>query len=167
MGKVALLVEDIVEGQEALVLFEEQTTAIEENGGINGRLTRLRLGWQRHARQHGCRQIARGGGQFIDGCAAARQEAGLFQKVRRRITADGQLRKDRQPGALSGGAAAGSNNFSRFPVKSPTVGLIWARAIFTLPVYPSNRWANAAVMFLPLRQTLCKAHLTRFIAHLA
>ena len=29
--------------------------------------------------------------------------------------------------------------FSRFPVKSPTVGLIWASAIFTLPVYSGKQ----------------------------
>ncbi len=32
--KVALLVEDVVKGQQALVLLEQQTAAVEEDGGI-------------------------------------------------------------------------------------------------------------------------------------
>ena len=110
-SEVALFVEDIVEGQQALVLFEEQAATIEQNGGVDGRLSTLALCQQSHARQHGGRQLAGGRGKFIDGGAAAGQKAGLFQKVGRGVTAKGQLGKDGKPRALSGGAAADSDNF--------------------------------------------------------
>ena len=59
-GKVALFVEDIVEGQQALVLFEKQAAAVEKNGGVNGRLSTLALSRQSHTCQHS-------GGQFAGG----------------------------------------------------------------------------------------------------
>ncbi len=51
--KIALFVEHVVEGQQALVLFEEKLPAIEEHGGIDGRFPCTRAGRQSHARQHG------------------------------------------------------------------------------------------------------------------
>ena len=68
-------------------------------------------GGQRHARQHGGGQLARGCGQFVDGGAAAGEKAGLLKKVGGRIAADGELGENRQARAQIRGAAAGGDNF--------------------------------------------------------
>ena len=49
--EVALLVEDVVEGQQALVLLEEHVAAVEQDGGVDGGLAGLGPGGQRHACQ--------------------------------------------------------------------------------------------------------------------
>jgi hypothetical protein len=128
--EVALLVKDVVEGQKPLVLFDGQLALVEEDGGVEGWLPAISAGRQRHAGQNGRGKIARGRGEFVDGRAATGQEAGLLEEIGGRVTADGKLGKDGEARATIRRAAI----FSRFPVKSPTVGSIWARAIFTLPV---------------------------------
>ena len=123
-GKVALFVEDVVERQQALVLLEQHTATIQQNGGVDGRLAipaagircrnsrlaALTPGRQRHARQHGGRQVAGSLGEFTDGRAAAGQKAGFLKEIGRRVTADHQLGKDREPRALSGRAAGDRDN---------------------------------------------------------
>ena len=122
-SEVTLLVEDIVEGQKLLVLFEQETPAIEQDCGVDGgsftpanadlrghRLRSLTLCRKGHACQHGGGQIAGGCGQFIDGSAATSQETRLFQEVGGRVTAKNQLGEDGEPRALSGRATAGRNN---------------------------------------------------------
>jgi hypothetical protein len=116
-GKVALLIEDVVERQQALVLFKEQTASIEQNGGVYGRLATFDR--QGHACEHGCRQIPSGGGQLIDSGAAASEKAGLFEKVGRRITANDQFGKDGETRALGCGATAGRNDFLKISGEIP------------------------------------------------
>ena len=122
-GKVALLVKDVVEGQEALVLFEKNAAAIQQNGGVDGWLSAFILGSQGYTRQHGGRQIASGLGQLIDGRAAASQETGLFQEVGGRVTAEGQLGKDGEPRALRGRAAAERDNLLKISGEIPNSGI--------------------------------------------
>ena len=64
-GKVPLLVEDVVERQQALVLFQQQASSIQQNAGIYGWFSRLTLRRKRHACQHCGRQLARCRGQLI------------------------------------------------------------------------------------------------------
>ncbi len=109
--------------------------AVEEDGGVEGGLSILassRAG--RDTGENGGRQLARGRGQLVDGGAAARQKAGLLKKVGGRIAADGEFGEDRKARAQSAARRLAATIFSRFPVKSPTVGSIWASAIFTIPV---------------------------------
>ena len=66
----------------------------------------------------------RGGlSKFIDGCAAAREKAGLLKEVGRRIAADGQFGKDREPGALIGGAPGGGDDFFEIAGEIPDRGV--------------------------------------------
>ena len=101
------------------MLFEQQAAAIQQNGGVYGRLARLASGRKGHARQHGGRQIARGRGQLIDGRTAAGQKARLFKEVGGRIAADDQFGKDSKPRALGSGATAGRNNFFKISGEIP------------------------------------------------
>ena len=105
------------------MLFEQQAPAIQQNRGVHGRLAALAVRRQRHARQHGGGQLAGGRGQLIDGRAAAGQKAGLFKKVGRRIAADGQFGKDREPRAQRGGAPAGGNNLFKVSGEIPDRGI--------------------------------------------
>ena len=73
--------------------------------------------YQRHARQHRRGQILGGCRQLVNGALAARQKAGFLQKVRRRIAADGKLRKDGKPGPQGIGASARRNNLLQIPGK--------------------------------------------------
>ena len=78
-------------------------------------LPRLRLGRQGHACQHGGGQLAGGCGQLINCSAATGQEARFLKEVGRRITADRQFGKHREPRALGGGATAGGDNLFKIP----------------------------------------------------
>ena len=121
--EVALLVEDVVKRQQALVLFEQQRPPSSRTAAFTAGLPLSPSGRQGHARQHGGRQIARGRGQFLDGGAAAGQKTGLFKEVGRRVAADDQLGEDRQPRALSGRAAAGSDDLFKVSGEIPHGGI--------------------------------------------
>jgi len=81
-----------------------------------------------HARQHGGRQVA---SSSASSPTAERQRArsSLFKEIGRRVTADHQFGKDREPRAWSAARRVTATIFSRFPEKSPMVGLICASAI--------------------------------------
>ena len=89
--KVALFVEDVVEGQEALVLLEQQQAVIEQDGGVHRWLAAFTARLERDSREHGGGQLPGGRGQLIDGRSAASEKAGLFKEVGGRIAADGKL----------------------------------------------------------------------------
>ena len=92
-------------------------------GGVDGGLAGIRRCRQRYAGEDGRGQVASGRGQFIDGCAAAGEKAGLLKEVGRRIAADGQLGKDGEPRALVGGAPADVNNFFKISGEIPDRGV--------------------------------------------
>ena len=108
--EVPLLVEDVVKGQEPLVLLEEQLALVEEDGGVEGRFAILAVGRKGDAGKHGNGQFARCRSQFVHGRSAAGQEAGFLKEVGGRIAADGELGKDRKARALFRRAAAGGND---------------------------------------------------------
>src|SRR6185312_5192943 len=74
-GKVALLVKDIVEGQEALVLLKQNVTGVDENRGIDGRLAGAAVRRERHAGEYRRGQIAGSRRELVDSAAAAGEEA--------------------------------------------------------------------------------------------
>ena len=111
--EVALLIEDVVEGQQPLVLFKQDHALVEQDCGVHGRLAGVGRGGQRHACDNGGGKIARGGGEFIDGLAAASEEARFLKEVGGGIAADRQLGKDSEPSALVGGAAGEPREFFR------------------------------------------------------
>ena len=108
--EVALLVKDVVEGQEPLVLLEEQLALVEEHSGVEGRLTVFASGGQRNARQHCGGQLARCAGELVDCGTAAGEEAGFLKKVGGRITADGELGEDGEARALLRRSPADGND---------------------------------------------------------
>ena len=119
--KVTLLVEDVVERQQPLVLLQQQTPSVQQNGGIDGWLFTLR--WQCHSCQHGGGQSGGRSGQLIDRRAATGQKAGLLQKIGGRVAANNQFGKDRQPCAQSRGAAADGNDFFQISGKISDGGI--------------------------------------------
>jgi len=121
--EIALLVEHVVERQQALMLLQLEMSAVQQDRRVDGRLSAPRLGGQSHARNHGCGHTGRGRGQFIHGRAAAGQEAGFFKEVSRRIATDGQFGKNGEPGALCGSPPAGGNNLLKISAKVPHSGI--------------------------------------------
>ena len=109
--KVALLVEDIVEGQQALVLLEQQLAADRAGRRHSRPACRARPSAGRATpASTAVDNAAGGGGQLIDGRAAAGQEAWLLKEVGRGIAADGQFGEDGKARAQRSGAAAGGND---------------------------------------------------------
>ena len=92
--EVALLIEDVVKGQEPLVLFEEQLAAVDEDGGVEGRLAVFAAGGQGHARQDGSGQVARGG---ASSSTAVRQRARKLGFSRSRRADSRRWRARRRP----------------------------------------------------------------------
>ncbi len=90
-GKVALLVEDIVKRQQALVLLEQEAAAIEKNSGIDGLLAGVAACRQRNASHDRGWQPGGGSGQLVHGRTAAGQKAWFLKEVGGRIAADGEL----------------------------------------------------------------------------
>ena len=122
-SEVSLLVEDVVEGQQPLVLFEQQAPAIQQHGGVHGRLATLAVRSQGHAGQHCGWQLAGGRGQLIDRQAAAGEKAGLFKKVCWRIAAEHQLGEDGQPSAQPGRPPADGDNSFKITAEIPNSGI--------------------------------------------
>jgi hypothetical protein len=109
-GEIALLVEDVVEGQEALVLLKQQMAAIEQDGCVDGWLADARFRRQGYAGEYGRGQLRGGCGQFFNGSSAAGEEAGLLKEIGWRVAADGQLGKYREPRAFGGRVFTGRDN---------------------------------------------------------
>ena len=105
------------------MLLQQQVPAVQQHRGVHGRLARFASRGQSDAGQHRRGQVARGRGQLVHRGAAAGQKAWLFKKVGGRIAADGQLGKDRQPRAQSGGAAAGGNDLLQISGEIPDRGI--------------------------------------------
>ena len=121
--KVALFVEYVVEGQQALVLFEQDLASVEEDGGVDGRLAGIGRRGQRDACDHSGGQLLRGCGKFVDGSAAAREKTWFFEEVGGGIAADGQLGKNHKAGALTGGAPGNSDDFFKIAGEIPDRGV--------------------------------------------
>ena len=142
--KVALLVEYVVEGQQALVLLDDQPAAVEQHGGVDGGLAGVALGRERHARQHRCGQRARGFRELVDSRAAAGQEARLFKKIGGWVAADGQLGEDGQARALLGGAAAEGDDFFEVSREIPDGGIDLGQCnLHSFSLVPSGDEAGA------------------------
>ena len=105
------------------MLLQEQSAAVEEDCGVEGRLSVLAAGGQRHAREDGGGQLARGPGQFVDCGTAAGKEAGFLKEIGGRITADGKLGEDGEARALLRRAAAGGNDLLEISREIPDRGI--------------------------------------------
>ena len=122
--EIALLIENVIEGQEPLVLFEKQLAPVEQYSGVEGgppphrrRPVAGETGFsviaprrQRNACQHGRGQLARSEGQFVYSGTAAGKEALLLKKVGGRIAADGELGEDGEARTLLRRSAADSDD---------------------------------------------------------
>lgn len=73
--------------------------SIDKDGGVKGGFDVIASSGQCDAGKDGGRQITRGGGEVFNRGAAASEEAGFFNKIGRRIAADGELREDGKPRA--------------------------------------------------------------------
>ena len=82
----ALLIEDVVEGQQALVLLQEYVAAVEQDGGIHGGLAGIRGSGKRHTNDQRSGKNSSGFGEFVDRLRKAalpgRQGAGAEQTPR-------------------------------------------------------------------------------------
>ncbi len=121
--EVALLVEDVVERQQALVLFEKDFTPIKQNRGIHGRLAGVGWSGQCDASDKRGGQFTRGLGKFIHSLTAAGEKARFLKKVGGRISADGQFREDGKSCALVGGATGKGKNFFEIAGEIPDRGV--------------------------------------------
>ena len=110
-GKVALLVKDVVKGQQPFVLLQKQPPPIQQDCRIHGRLSAAAGGRQRNSNDDCGGQTARHRSQLIDGRSAADKKAWFLKKIRRRIAADGEFGKDREPCSCFSCAATCGNNF--------------------------------------------------------
>ncbi len=81
------------------------------------------IGWQRHSRQDGGRQIPSGGGELGDCRAATGEEAGLLKEVGWRIAADGEFREDGEARTPIRGAAADSDDLLQIAGEIPNRGV--------------------------------------------
>ncbi len=102
--EVTLLVEDVVEGQQHLLLGEGDLTVGEQRGDVARAFAGRLASGRRGDGQSGADQQGR-----VEGCGVgergqrllrARKEGGFFEEVRGRIAADGELREDDQIGGL-------------------------------------------------------------------
>jgi len=118
-NKIALFVEDIVKRQQPFVLFKQQSPAIQQNRCIHRGLAATTFRSQGHAGKHSGGQVAGGRGKLIHGLTAARQEAWLFKEVGRRIAADYQFRKDREPRAQRSRTSTRLNNLFKISAEIP------------------------------------------------
>ena len=125
MGRreISLLVEHIVERQQALVLLQQKLSFIQQHRGIHRRFPRPGRRGQRHSGKNRRWQLARGRGQLVDCGAAAGKKARLLQKVGRRIAADGEFRENRQPRTLFRSPPAHRDDLFEIPGKVANRGV--------------------------------------------
>ena len=99
--EVTLLVEDVVEGQQHLLLDECDLAAGEKNGDVTDALAHWRVvGHDRADEERGAAGGRGPGGDLVDGLTGAGYEGGLFQEVGWRVAADGEFREDCEVSAL-------------------------------------------------------------------
>ena len=93
--------------------------AIQKDSSVEGGFDVIASSRQSDASEDGGGQISRGGGELVDGGAAASEEAGFLNEIGRWIAADGELREDGEPRARIGGATACGQNFLEIAGKVP------------------------------------------------
>jgi hypothetical protein len=70
-SKVALLIEDVVKGEQTLVLLEKELALIEEDGGVEGGFAVVVIRFERDAGENGGWERCGCEGEFVDGGTAA------------------------------------------------------------------------------------------------
>ena len=93
--EVAVLVEDVVGGQQGLGLAEDDFAAAEDGGGVGGALAGGLVRASDVAGEDGDGEVGGFGGELLDGLLGAQEEAGLFDQVARRVAGDGEFRERR------------------------------------------------------------------------
>jgi len=118
-----LLVEDVVKGQQTLVLFEQDAAGIHEDCGVDSGLAGLNFGGKGYADQNRSGQVAGGGAQFVDSGAAAGQKAGFLKEVGGRIATDNEFGEDGEARTERGGATADGKDFLDVSGEIPDGGI--------------------------------------------
>ena len=122
-GEIALLVEDVVEGQQPLVLFQQQLPPSSSTAAFTAGLPGpgSRQGPRRPGPPSARSRVA--AASFIDGQTAAGQEARFLKKIGWRIPADRKLGKHGEPRSVGGGALADCNDLFEIPGEIPDRGV--------------------------------------------
>ena len=121
--EVALLVEDIVEGQEHLRLGELDLAVAQERGGISDALAASVLCGSDEAGDDGDGQRGGCGGDFLHGFSGAGDEGGFFEEIGGRIAADGEFGEDDEIGVGCGGLVGEIHDFGGVAVEIPDGGI--------------------------------------------
>ncbi len=103
--EIAVLVEDVVSGEEGFGLAEDDLAAAQHGDGIGSAFSGVPVGAADVAGHDGNGEVRGVGGELLDSMLGVREEAGLFDQVAGRVAGDGEFGKDDEVGAARGGVA--------------------------------------------------------------
>ena len=96
-SEIALLIEDVVKGQQHLLLPKDDASSVDQNGEVDGWFSGAVGRPQRDPGEDSNRKLCSELLEICDGSLTAGEKGSFVQEVSGGITGDGKLRKDDEP----------------------------------------------------------------------